>query len=233
MAFLHIEGTRPFSKQTWNNRYHQISTDCFLITSFGMQSTPVALPFFNFVTAASTSSTVISVLIMAFVQNCQFPFLLQMKKTPIYITEKLIIIICIIYIIITKNIRYLLWNQGLWRSLNNTYPIFLTPCIRLHSASVSSVCDLTSSDLRLYEFTIFTVSREWSGILHILDNSSVHKATSIISDINSTLKSKQNFKQSCGTNHRSPAMWYTCKIISSWVNPSIYNCKSAILYEFQ
>ena len=36
----------------------------------------------------------------------------------------------IIYIIITKNICYLLWNKGLWRSLNNTYPIFLTPCIR-------------------------------------------------------------------------------------------------------
>ena len=28
-----------------------------------------------------------------------------------------------IYIIITKNICYLLWNKGLWRSLNNTYPI--------------------------------------------------------------------------------------------------------------
>ena len=35
-----------------------------------------------------------------------------------------------IYIMITKNIRYLLWSQGLWRSLNNAYPIFLTPCIR-------------------------------------------------------------------------------------------------------
>ena len=35
-----------------------------------------------------------------------------------------------IYIIITKNIHYLLWNRGLWRSLNNTYPIFLTLCIR-------------------------------------------------------------------------------------------------------
>ena len=36
----------------------------------------------------------------------------------------------VIYIIITKNIRYLLWNRGFWRSLNNTYQIFLTPCIR-------------------------------------------------------------------------------------------------------
>ena len=35
-----------------------------------------------------------------------------------------------IYIIITKNIRYFLWNRRFWRSLNNTYPIFLTPCIR-------------------------------------------------------------------------------------------------------
>ena len=35
-----------------------------------------------------------------------------------------------IYIIITKNIRYLLWNRGFWRLLNNTYTIFLTPCIR-------------------------------------------------------------------------------------------------------
>ena len=35
-----------------------------------------------------------------------------------------------IYIIITKNIRYLLWNQGVWRLLKNTYTIFLTPCIR-------------------------------------------------------------------------------------------------------
>ena len=34
-----------------------------------------------------------------------------------------------IYIIITKNIRYLPWNRGFWCSLNNTYPIFLTLCI--------------------------------------------------------------------------------------------------------
>ena len=46
-----------------------------------------------------------------------------------------------IYIIISKNIRYLLWNRGLWRSLNNTYPIFLTPCIRC----TNHLCD--SSDL--------------------------------------------------------------------------------------
>ena len=36
-----------------------------------------------------------------------------------------------IYIIITKNIRYLLWNPGLWRPLNNTYPIFLTQSFML------------------------------------------------------------------------------------------------------
>ena len=47
-----------------------------------------------------------------------------------------------IYIIITKNICYLLWNQGLWRSLNNTYPIFLTPCIRCTNHLCDS-CDLT------------------------------------------------------------------------------------------
>ena len=35
-----------------------------------------------------------------------------------------------IYIIIAKNICYILWNWGFWRSLNNTYPTFLTPCIR-------------------------------------------------------------------------------------------------------
>ena len=34
-----------------------------------------------------------------------------------------------IYIIISKNIRYLLWNRGFWRLLNNTYTIYLTPCI--------------------------------------------------------------------------------------------------------
>ena len=48
----------------------------------------------------------------------------------------------IIYIIITKNIRYLLWNQGLWHALNNTYPIFLTPCIRCTNHLCDS-CDLT------------------------------------------------------------------------------------------
>ena len=48
----------------------------------------------------------------------------------------------IIYIIITKNIRYLLWNQGLWRSLNNTYPTFLTLCIRCTNHLCDS-CDLT------------------------------------------------------------------------------------------
>ena len=47
-----------------------------------------------------------------------------------------------IYIIITKNICYLLWNRGFCRSLNNTYPIFLTPCIRCTNHLCDS-CDLT------------------------------------------------------------------------------------------
>ena len=46
-----------------------------------------------------------------------------------------------IYIIITKNICYLLWNWGFWCSLNNTYPIFLT-CIRCTNHLCDS-CDLT------------------------------------------------------------------------------------------
>ena len=48
----------------------------------------------------------------------------------------------IIYIIISENIRYLLWNRGRWRSLNNTYPIFPTPCIRCTNHLCDS-CDLT------------------------------------------------------------------------------------------
>ena len=47
-----------------------------------------------------------------------------------------------IYIIISKNIRYLLWNQGFCRSLNNTHPIFPTPCIRCTNHFCGS-CDLT------------------------------------------------------------------------------------------
>ena len=47
-----------------------------------------------------------------------------------------------IYIIITKNIHYLLRNRGLWRSLNNIYPIFLTPCIGCTNHLRDS-CDLT------------------------------------------------------------------------------------------
>ena len=46
-----------------------------------------------------------------------------------------------IYIIITKNIRYLLWNRGFWCSLNNTYLIFLTLCIRCTNHLCDS-CDL-------------------------------------------------------------------------------------------
>ena len=45
--------------------------------------------------------------------------------------------------IITKNIRYLLWNRGFWCSLNNTYPIFLTLCIRCTNHLCDS-CDLTN-----------------------------------------------------------------------------------------
>ena len=48
----------------------------------------------------------------------------------------------IMYIIITKNIRYLLWNRGSWCSLNNTYTIFLTLCIRCTNHLCDS-CDLT------------------------------------------------------------------------------------------
>ena len=46
-----------------------------------------------------------------------------------------------IYIIISENIRYLLWNRGAWRSLNNTHLTFLDPCIRC----TNHLCD--SSDL--------------------------------------------------------------------------------------
>ena len=49
---------------------------------------------------------------------------------------------CVIYIIISQNIRYLLWNRGFCRSLNNTYPIFLIPCIRCTNHLCDS-CDLT------------------------------------------------------------------------------------------
>ena len=45
-----------------------------------------------------------------------------------------------IYIMITKNIRHLLWNRGLWRSLNNTYPIFLT---RVFGAPIIFVLPVT------------------------------------------------------------------------------------------
>ena len=36
----------------------------------------------------------------------------------------------LIYSIIAKNIRYLLWNRDAWFSLNNTYQTFLAPCFR-------------------------------------------------------------------------------------------------------
>ena len=44
-----------------------------------------------------------------------------------------------IYVVITKNIC---WNRGFWCSLNNTYPIFLTLCIRCTNHLCDS-CDLT------------------------------------------------------------------------------------------
>ena len=47
-----------------------------------------------------------------------------------------------IYIIISKNIRYLLWNRGAWRSLNNTHLTFLDPCIRCTNNLCDS-CDIT------------------------------------------------------------------------------------------
>ena len=50
----------------------------------------------------------------------------------------------VIYNMITKNNRYLLWNRGLWRSLNNTCPILLTPCIRRTNHLCDS-CDLTDN----------------------------------------------------------------------------------------
>ena len=67
---------------------------------------------------------------------------------------------CPIYIIITKNIRYLLWNQGLWRSLNNTYPIFLTPCIRCTNHLCDS-CDLTDVNRHFYPVTAPNGSKCW------------------------------------------------------------------------
>ena len=48
----------------------------------------------------------------------------------------------IIYITISKNIRYLLWNRGAWPPLNNTHLTFLDPCIRCTNHLCDS-CDLT------------------------------------------------------------------------------------------
>ena len=48
----------------------------------------------------------------------------------------------VIYIIISQNIRYLLWNRGGWRSLNITHLTFLDPCIRCTNHLCDS-CDLT------------------------------------------------------------------------------------------
>ena len=54
--------------------------------------------------------------------------------------KKSILIRSLIYMINTKYIRYLLWNQGVWRLLKNTYTIFLTPCIRC----TNHLCDSCS-----------------------------------------------------------------------------------------
>ena len=62
--------------------------------------------------------------------------------SPILNDTTVVYVYIYIYIIITKNIRYLLWNRGLWRSLNNTHPIFLTPCIQCTNHLCDS-CDLT------------------------------------------------------------------------------------------
>ena len=70
----------------------------------------------------------------------------------------------VIYIIISKNIRYLLWNQGFWRSLNNTYPIFLTPCIRCTNHLCDS-CDLTDRKSTFYPVTY----SEWFKMLTYYD----------------------------------------------------------------
>ena len=40
------------------------------------------------------------------------------------------------------NYENILWNRGFWRSLNNTYPIFLAPCIRC-TYHLCDSCDLT------------------------------------------------------------------------------------------
>ena len=45
-----------------------------------------------------------------------------------------------IYIIIARNIHYLLWNRGARRSLHNTYQIFLAPCIRCTDYLCDSSC---------------------------------------------------------------------------------------------
>ena len=39
-----------------------------------------------------------------------------------------------IYIIIAKNIRYLLWNRGFWRSLNNYQPNIFDPVYSVHQS---------------------------------------------------------------------------------------------------
>ena len=43
-----------------------------------------------------------------------------------------------------KNIRYPLWNRSDWRSLNNTYQIFLACCIQCFDHLCDS-CHLTDS----------------------------------------------------------------------------------------
>ena len=65
-----------------------------------------------------------------------------------------------IYIIIKKNIRYLLWNGRFWRSLNNTYPIFLTPCIRCTNNLCDS-CDLTDVNQHFIPSRLRMIWNRW------------------------------------------------------------------------
>ena len=66
----------------------------------------------------------VRVLLLFIVVTCLLIVTTRILRIPFYGPGE------IIYIIISKNIRYLLWNRGAWRLLKNTYTLFLTPCIR-------------------------------------------------------------------------------------------------------
>ena len=55
---------------------------------------------------------------------------------------------------------YGLWNQSLWRSLNNTYPIFLTPCIRCTNHLCDS-CNLTDVNRHFIPSLLRMVQNCW------------------------------------------------------------------------